>query len=120
MKNAISFQKHMSVSLSQANSCTPLVLYDIGKGGLSYVHIPPYGCDMEFSCRLVMLDGLLGQQLLNFLDLEELQRRLDNTVEEEGEVDEQGEANHLQPLECLPAKTEGDNPDEEGAARVNG
>ena len=73
-----------------------------------------------FSCRLVMLDRLLGQQLLDFLDLEELQRRLDNAVEEEGEIDEEGETDHLQPLERLPAKAEGDNPDEEGTTRVNG
>ena len=67
-----------------------------------------------------MLDGLLGQQLLDLLDAEEGEGRLDDAVEQEGEVDKQHEAGDLQPLERLPAEAERDDPDEEGAARVDG
>ena len=67
-----------------------------------------------------MLDRLLGQQLLDLLDAEEGKGRLDDAVEQEGEVDEQHEAGDLQPLERLPAEAERDDPDEEGAARVDG
>ena len=69
---------------------------------------------------LVVLDRLLRQQLLNLLDLEKLKGRLDNAVEEEGKVDEKDEAHHLQPLECLPAQTERDQPYEQGAAGIDG
>jgi len=68
-----------------------------------------------------MLHRLLGQQLLHLLlGLQELKGRLDDAVEQEGEVDEEGEAGHLQPLERLPAEAERDDPDEEGPAGVNG
>lgn len=67
-----------------------------------------------------MLDGLLGEQLLDLLDAEELQGRLDDAVEQEGEVDQEHEAHHLQPLEGLPAETKGHEPDEQGPARVDG
>lgn len=64
---------------------------------------------------------LLGQQLLDLLlGPQELKGRLDDAVKEEGEVDEQGEADDLQPLERLPAEAERDDPDEEGPAGVDG
>lgn len=69
-----------------------------------------------------MLNGLLGQQLfdLGLVNLEELEGRVDDAVEKKGKVDEQGKSEDLQPLECLPAQAEGDDPDEERAAGVNG
>ncbi len=67
-----------------------------------------------------MLDRLFREQLLNLLDAQALERGLDDAVEEESEVDEQGEAEDLQPLESLPAEAERDDPDEEGAAGVDG
>lgn len=67
-----------------------------------------------------MLNRLLRQQLLHLADAEELKRRLDDAVEEEGKVNEQTKADDLQPLECLPAETERDHPDEKRAARVDG
>lgn len=72
--------------------------------------------------RLVVLNGLLGQQLfdLGLINLEELEGRIDNAVEKEGKVDEQGKSEDLQPLECLPAQAEGDDPDKERAAGVDG
>ena len=70
---------------------------------------------------LVMLDRLLGQQLLHgFPRLEELKRRLDEPVEEERKVHQQGKAEHLQPPEPLPAEAERHDPDEERPARVDG
>lgn len=64
---------------------------------------------------------LLGEQLLDLLlGPQELERRLDDAVEQEGEVDEQGEAEDLQPLERLPAEAERDDPDEERPAGVDG
>jgi hypothetical protein len=69
---------------------------------------------------LVMLNRLLREQLLDLLDAEELKRRLDDAVEQEGEVDEECKPGNLQPLECLPAQAERDDPDEQGAARVDG
>lgn len=68
-----------------------------------------------------MLHGLLGQQLLHLLlGPQEFEGRLDDAVEQEGEVDEQGETGNLQPLERLPAEAERDDPDEEGPAGVDG
>lgn len=68
-----------------------------------------------------MLNRLLGKQLLDlFLGLEELERRLDDAVEQEGEVHQEHEAHHLEPLEGLPAEAQGHDPDEEGAAGVDG
>ena len=68
-----------------------------------------------------MLDGLLGKQLLYVgARLEESEGRLDDAVEEEGEVDEQREAADLQPLERLPAEAQRDDPDEQRPARVDG
>jgi hypothetical protein len=70
--------------------------------------------------RLVVFDGVLWQQLLDLLHLEKLKGRLNEAVEQEGEVYKQSKANHLEPLERLPAEAEGDDPDEEGAACVDG
>lgn len=70
--------------------------------------------------NLVMLNWLLREKFLNLVHLEKLERRLNNPVEQERKVDEQDKANNLQPLERLPAKTERDNPDEQGAASVDG
>lgn len=68
-----------------------------------------------------MLDRFFGEQLLDLLPgAQELERGLDDAVEEEGEVDEEREAGDLQPLEGLPAEAERDHPDEEGAAAVDG
>lgn len=54
----------------------------------------------------MVLDWLLGQEFLNLINLEELKRRLDDAVEEEGEVNKQDKADDLQPLESLPAEAE--------------
>ena len=72
--------------------------------------------------HLTVLNGLLGQELLDLFiwDSEELQRRLNDTVEQEGEVNKQGETDNLEPLESLPAQAKGDDPDEQGSASVNG
>lgn len=47
--------------------------------------------------HLTVLNGLLGQELLDLFiwDSEELQRRLNDTVEQEGEVNKQGETDNL-------------------------
>lgn len=79
-----------------------------------------YNSSQVYTAVLVVLDGLLGKQLLDLLDLEELKGRLDNAIEEEGEVNKQGKADNLQPLECLPAQAKGHDPDEQGTARVDG
>jgi predicted CxxxxCH...CXXCH cytochrome family protein len=49
-----------------------------------------------------------------------LHRRPDQVVEQERSVDKQRKTEHLQPLECLPAKSKGHDPDEKSAAGVNG
>lgn len=68
-----------------------------------------------------VLDWLLGEELLDLvLGPEERERRLDEAVEQEGEVDEEHEPHDLEPLERLPAQAQGHDPDEEGAARVDG
>lgn len=43
-----------------------------------------------------------------------------NVVEQHGAVDEQGEADDLQPFEGFPAEAQADDPDEQRAARVDG
>lgn len=72
-----------------------------------------------------MLDGFLGQQRLSnglvlFINLQRLEGRLDDAVEHKRRVHKDCEAEHLEPLEALPAKAERDDPDEEGSACVNG
>ena len=67
-----------------------------------------------------MLNRLLRQQLLHLPDAEELEGGLDDAVEQESKVDQQDEADNLQPLKCFPAQAERDHPDEERAARVDG
>lgn len=47
-------------------------------------------------------------------------RRAQDLVEHAGAPDEQGEADDLQPFECLPTQAETYDPDEEGAAGVDG
>lgn len=69
---------------------------------------------------LNVLHRFLGQQLLDlFIDLEEFERRLDDAVEEEGEVDQESETKHLQPFESLPAESERNYPDKEGPAGID-
>jgi len=46
-----------------------------------------------------MLNWLLREKFLDLVHLEELERRLNNPVEQERKVDEQDKANNLQPLE---------------------
>lgn len=72
--------------------------------------------------HLTVLNRFLGQELLDLFiwDSEELQGRLNDTVEQEGEVNKQGEADNLEPLERLPTQAKGDDPDEKGSASVNG
>lgn len=68
-----------------------------------------------------MLYGLFREELPDLLArLEKLERRLHDAVEEEGEVHQEGKAGDLQPLERLPLKTQRDDPNEEGPARVDG
>jgi len=72
--------------------------------------------------RLNMLNRLLRQQLLPPLPVSphaSLQRRPHDIIEQKSPVDKQGEAEDLQRLERLPAQSEGDDPDEEGAAGVD-
>jgi hypothetical protein len=68
-----------------------------------------------------VLDGFLRQKLLNLFvwDLEEFERRLDNAIEQEGEVHKQSKADNLKPFEGLPAQSQRDNPDEQGSAGVD-
>lgn len=49
-----------------------------------------------------------------------LERRTDDVVEEEGAVNKHDKTEHLQPLESLPSEAERDDPNEKGAARVDG
>lgn len=68
-----------------------------------------------------VFNRLLGQELFDrFLWFQKLKGRLHNSIEQEGKVDKQSETGYLQPLERLPAEAERDNPDEKGAARVDG
>lgn len=69
---------------------------------------------------LVVLDWLLRKKFLDFFNLEELKWRLDDAVEQEGEVDEKGKTNNLEPLERLPPEAKRDNPNEQGTASVDG
>ena len=70
---------------------------------------------------LIMFNWLFGQQLLHVLPWSEKgKRRLDDTVEEEGKVDQHGETNDLELLEGLPAQTERDDPDKQGPASIDG
>ena len=69
-------------------------------------------CFLTCPSTLVVLDRILGQQLLDLVHLEKLKRRLHDAVEQKGEVDEQHETDNLQPLERLPAEAERDDPDE--------
>lgn len=48
-----------------------------------------------------------------------LQRGLHDIVEQERSVNEEAEADDLEPFEGFPAQAEGDEPDEEGAAGVD-
>ena len=68
-----------------------------------------------------MLDGLLGEELLDLgiVGAEEGERGANDAVEEEGEVDEEGEAGDLEPLEGLPTEPERHHPDEQRPARVD-
>lgn len=67
-----------------------------------------------------MLNRLLWEELLNLLlSPEEFKRRLDNAIEQEGEINQQNKPDDLQPLERFPAQTEGDDPDEEGPAGID-
>jgi hypothetical protein len=67
-----------------------------------------------------MLNRLFRQELLHLSHAEELERRLNDAVEEEGEVHQESETDNLQPLERLPAEAERDHPDEQGTAGVDG
>lgn len=68
-----------------------------------------------------MLNGILGEQLLNFLIFtQELEGWLDNAVEDKGKVHQEGETQDLEPLECFPAQAQGDNPNEQGSACIDG
>ncbi len=73
--------------------------------------------------HLHVLDRVFWQQLLwvFLLALDaRLQWRRDDVVEDEGAINEEHEAEDLQPLERFPAQAERDYPDEERAARVDG
>lgn len=55
--------------------------------------------------HLLVLDGLLGEKLLNLLvDLEKLERWLDNAIEQEREVHQEHKPDDLKPFEALPAQ----------------
>lgn len=69
---------------------------------------------------LAVLNRIMRQKGFGLLArAQELKRRLDDAVEKEGEVDEQGKAEDLQPLERLPAKAKRHNPDKECAASID-
>jgi hypothetical protein len=68
-----------------------------------------------------MLNWLLRQKLWRlFTGSKELKGWLHQTVEEKGRIDEKYEANHLKPLERLPAQPQRDEPDEKCPACVDG
>lgn len=69
---------------------------------------------------LHVLNRVLCQKRLRPALHAALERRPDKVVEEEGSVDEQRESENLEPLECLPSKTQRDNPDEQCSASVDG
>lgn len=69
---------------------TPMKMPD---GNICTIHVK--GCTTSVDdlpptkmSSLVMLDRLLGEKLFHFLYLEELKGRLDNSIEQEGKVDE--------------------------------
>lgn len=63
-----------------------------------------------YSCTppayLQMLNGLFRQQRLRLPLHTALERRPDKVVEEKRSVHKQRETEHLEPLECLPTKSE--------------
>lgn len=67
-----------------------------------------------------MLNRVLWQQRLRLPLHTRLERRPDQVVEQERSVHKECKAQHLEPLESLPAQAERHNPDEECAARVDG
>ena len=71
---------------------------------------------------LNVFNGFFGQQLfdLTIVDPERLQRGLHDVVEDKSEVDQQGKAKDLEPLERFPAQAQRHDPDEESPAGVDG
>lgn len=71
---------------------------------------------------LEVLDWLLGEQDLALAMASRqtsLERRPDDIVEQKSAVNEQGEADDLEPLERLPAEAKRDQPDKEGTGGVD-
>lgn len=69
-----------------------------------------------------MLDRLLGKQHLSVSPMVRetcLKRRLDDIVKEKGSVDEQTEADNLEPFERFPTQAQRDKPNEQGTTGVN-
>lgn len=68
----------------------------------------------------VMLNRSLWQQWLSLALHTALERRANQIVEHKGAIHQQCKAQYLQPLECLPAETQGDNPNKERTAGIDG
>jgi hypothetical protein len=66
-----------------------------------------------------MLNGILRQERLRPSLYARLERWPNEIVEQEGAVHKRRETCDLQPLECLPAKTERHDPDEQCAAGID-
>lgn len=68
-----------------------------------------------------VLNWLFREQLFDLLvNSKKLERRLDQSIEKESEVHQQSETHNLEPLECLPTKSQRHHPDEQSSASVDG
>lgn len=67
-----------------------------------------------------MLDRCFFQERLGLpLSGTRFDRWPHDVVEQKRAVNQQSEADNLQPLECFPPKSKRDDPDEQGAARID-
>jgi hypothetical protein len=69
--------------------------------------------------HLVVLNGILGQQIILLPFDTRLHWWLNKIVEQKGSINQQRKSKNLKPLECLPTQAQRDNPDKEGTARVD-
>ena len=67
-----------------------------------------------------MLNRFLRQKLLVIPDNATLKWWTDQSIEKEGSIDQQSETEDLQPLERFPSQEEGDDPDEQCSAGIDG
>lgn len=77
-------------------------------------------CEIGYNEELLVFDGFLRKQFLHFLvNTQTRQRRLYDPIEYKSRVNQHSKADDLEKLECLPTKTQRDNPDEERSAGIN-